>query len=413
MGQSKTITRAELYSILWNEPTSRVSKSYGISDVGLAKICRKHDIPRPPRGYWAQRQHGQKPKQTPLPNPNHNPTIEINEGPPRMDHPNDTTAGTDIGPIEIRVNDTLRGCHELVSRANEELQSAKINADGIITATEERTLNICTSKACMRRALLIIDALLKESQRHEYPVSAGPTITILGHSIKLGIHEIVDEKREPDEEIDLNKPYEFGHSRHKTSRTPSGRLVLSITEGRGYWATGGRCTWRDTDKQRLEDQLDKVLFGLIKTAEMAQRHEEKQKQQAELARQEAARREEEQRQRAERRKQYKAEKARFDELLKQAKDLHRSRQVRELIEAVRTAHTAKGPIAPDSEIAQWIEWATQQADRLDPLRPSPPSILDEHFEEDERPSATAWGSIGRSDVPKTYWEQRNWWNRSR
>lgn len=44
----------------------KLAKTYGLSDVGLAKVCTKHDIPRPPRGYWAQKQLGYSPEQTPL-----------------------------------------------------------------------------------------------------------------------------------------------------------------------------------------------------------------------------------------------------------------------------------------------------------------------------------------------------------
>lgn len=33
---------------------TKVSKRYGISDVALAKVCRKMAIPVPERGYWAR-----------------------------------------------------------------------------------------------------------------------------------------------------------------------------------------------------------------------------------------------------------------------------------------------------------------------------------------------------------------------
>jgi hypothetical protein len=34
------------------------AKHYGISDVGLAKACRRMGVPRPPVGYWAKRAAG-------------------------------------------------------------------------------------------------------------------------------------------------------------------------------------------------------------------------------------------------------------------------------------------------------------------------------------------------------------------
>lgn len=44
-----------------------VAKRYGISDVGLAKICKKLSIPLPTRGYWAKLKAGQIMKKMPLP----------------------------------------------------------------------------------------------------------------------------------------------------------------------------------------------------------------------------------------------------------------------------------------------------------------------------------------------------------
>ena len=37
---------------------SEVATRFGISDVGLAKACRRANIPLPARGYWAKTQAG-------------------------------------------------------------------------------------------------------------------------------------------------------------------------------------------------------------------------------------------------------------------------------------------------------------------------------------------------------------------
>ncbi len=73
----KLVTRKQLYEQVWSTPVSILAKSYGLSDVGLAKICKKHDIPRPSLGYWAKKQHGQTPAVVSLPDPARNPEIEI------------------------------------------------------------------------------------------------------------------------------------------------------------------------------------------------------------------------------------------------------------------------------------------------------------------------------------------------
>jgi hypothetical protein len=45
-----TLHRDVLYKEAWETPMRQLAKCYDISDVGLAKICRKMDIPTPPRG---------------------------------------------------------------------------------------------------------------------------------------------------------------------------------------------------------------------------------------------------------------------------------------------------------------------------------------------------------------------------
>jgi hypothetical protein len=52
--QNTTFERHALYAEIWAEPMTSVAKRYGLSDVGLRKICLKLDVPLPPRGYWAR-----------------------------------------------------------------------------------------------------------------------------------------------------------------------------------------------------------------------------------------------------------------------------------------------------------------------------------------------------------------------
>jgi len=60
-------TRKELYDRVWAGPIQKLSKEYGLSDVGLAKICHRYNIPVPPRGYWAKQQTGKRVSKPSLP----------------------------------------------------------------------------------------------------------------------------------------------------------------------------------------------------------------------------------------------------------------------------------------------------------------------------------------------------------
>lgn len=64
---SRTFTRNEFYNLVWSKPMTHLAKEFALSDVALHKICRKHDIPHPPLGWWAKKAAGKKVTQTPLP----------------------------------------------------------------------------------------------------------------------------------------------------------------------------------------------------------------------------------------------------------------------------------------------------------------------------------------------------------
>src|ERR1051325_5630353 len=202
------MTRLELYNLIWSTPTSQLSKTLGYSDVGVAKICRKHNIPRPPRGYWAKKQAGQTPRQIPLPDPSNNAVIELRV--PNMNQPEAPKERTKVDRPPIKVAESLRGCHELVSLANQELQGAETNDNGMLVLPTGRILDVRVSKGTLRRALLIVDAILKACEASNYSVPRGPAVTIQDAKISFGIVERLETREEQPKEHDLDGHYDFG-----------------------------------------------------------------------------------------------------------------------------------------------------------------------------------------------------------
>src|ERR1700747_559099 len=65
--QPLTLSREDLYELVWSKPMRDLAKDFGISDVALAKRCRRLGIPVPGRGYWARVDAGQTPYRPKLP----------------------------------------------------------------------------------------------------------------------------------------------------------------------------------------------------------------------------------------------------------------------------------------------------------------------------------------------------------
>lgn len=55
---ARTFTREAFHALIWSRPMTHLGKEFGLSDVALHKICRKHGIPVPPRGWWARKASG-------------------------------------------------------------------------------------------------------------------------------------------------------------------------------------------------------------------------------------------------------------------------------------------------------------------------------------------------------------------
>jgi len=58
--------REDLYSLVWTSPVSEIAARLGVSDVALAKLCRRAGIPIPGRGYWQQTEAGRAIESAPL-----------------------------------------------------------------------------------------------------------------------------------------------------------------------------------------------------------------------------------------------------------------------------------------------------------------------------------------------------------
>lgn len=133
----RLLTREEFFDLVWTKPMVQLAKEFGLSDVGLAKACKRHNIPRPDRGYWAKRAVGKAPKRPALPpRPLGAQEIRFSIPPPVAERKTDPELASWIerenDPAnKILVPDTVHRYHALV-RATKDYRSGRGPADGAL-----------------------------------------------------------------------------------------------------------------------------------------------------------------------------------------------------------------------------------------------------------------------------------------
>ena len=53
------VSPLEMQQMVWEMPTTHIAREYGVSDKAVEKFCKKHQIQKPGRGYWAKLYAGQ------------------------------------------------------------------------------------------------------------------------------------------------------------------------------------------------------------------------------------------------------------------------------------------------------------------------------------------------------------------
>lgn len=365
-GQDR-LTREELYARVWESPMRTVARQLGLSDVALAKHCRKMKIPVPGRGYWARRAAGQRIRKPAL--PALPPTDSVT---PRVTHfqQQSMSSAAALPPVpealaaqiafealpenRIRVADTLRGAHELVRITADALESRGTSAGEPLGNRQLPQLDLDVSQAALHRALRIMDALLKALEKRGWRISRGSHddrktyVTILDQRIPFGIREPLKKvENEPAKPVRLRTGEVYTPYQSRYRDEASGRLALVI---RNSWGHGVHRSWDERSGGPLEERLNQFALALATEAfgqlERQRRREEEERRRVEVAQARLA----EQRRRE-------LEVARGRALQDQVARWRASRDMSEYLAAVRERAERSGALEQDGALAEWLCWA--------------------------------------------------------
>ncbi len=392
MAEETRVSREELYEKIWTEPVRTVAKGFGLSDVALAKQCKRLKIPLPGRGYWSKKAAGKNVRRHPLPalppNDAVTPRAKTFSPPPVIADPELPGPVADQIAFEadpantIVVREDLRSPHSLV-KATRDVLEGKGRAESWRVGRQPR-LDIDVSKAQFRRALRIMDALIKAFEARGWKVDLGSGddrksyVTILGQRLPFGIREMLKKIANPPakpERLSDGRMYTPWQAEYRDEH--SGLLAFVIRHDRGH---GVLKSWGETKTRRLEERLGDFIISLVRAAYedlKAERRRVERERQAEEA---AERRREEERRRE-------AEAARVRALLRQSVRWETSRRLRGYLTAVRAAaELLPGGLQADTEFSSWLAWAESFARSIDPLQQplsSLPTVPDSSHETED------------------------------
>lgn len=365
------LTRQELLDLVWSKPMTQLAHELGVSDTALAKICRRHHVPRPPNGYFMKREDRRvKPQELPRIADSRLEAIHIvpRAAAPSTPVPPDIQARIDAEMKRdraIKVSAKLTRPHPLVEATRKHLDKQKPYPDSPRVRSVGPYLCVHVAPASVARAMRILDALLKAAEARGHAIKieeqSGKYVTFMeidGETIPFKLIEKTTRHERAAAEEDEHAESQSWYFSTRYSYSATGRLSLEID---AYSRASVRRHWQDNARHRVEECLNDFFVSALRlSAEAKANRAQRERDQREYARlvQE----------RAERQRRLEAEQERLDELLKQVDAWHLARRIRSFVRAVRGRRGGT---------EEWARWALDHADRIDPCTPSPPSTRKE------------------------------------
>lgn len=366
---SKTFTRREFYDLVWSKPMIHLAKEFGVSDVALHKICRKHSIPNPPLGWWAKKAAGKAVEQTPLPEiESDRPDVIIIRNAPEADWKTQA-----IEVAEEKAKSAHRPSTEIPKRGSvivrntlAALRRGKANEQGLICVRAAGLVPCSVAKQSIGRVAELLPKLEAEGEIHGFRLTTDDEPSRFSdgtQTVKFEITEGYTRRKHdlsPMEKSAIaawqkrigRRDWRYVHGDNYPTLpdwdySTTGRLSVSFEPVWHYRQPTPRRSFNDGKRQRLEDLVEKIAIGIaVVAAAKAERKREDD---------ERARRYEDQCQRREREARFKyIEDRRADELAKLLDTQLRLEKLEVLMEC-SGAETGESDDRRVQEFRHWLQ----------------------------------------------------------
>jgi hypothetical protein len=272
----------------------------------------------------------------------------------------------------------LRQLHPRVRVLRLAMKTAPVIDHGPVKVEEAGNFNLWVSRAQMRRALLILDAVVKGLEAREATFVAGNWRTKhLVAKFQDGTVEFqIIEKMKHEQVLVRKEPVESGFICHHEWRyKPLGTLTFSILD---RYPKGTRKKWHDCPRHRVEDKVGEIVEQMCKNPGLAKQHRERN----EKERDEQKRQFYEAYLRASAPERLDEMKAGLKkEIEDQGRAWEKARATRDFLSACERAMQGDGNEPVREWQARWLGWGKEWVDSFDPLTNGFFSKLKQQFEE--------------------------------
>lgn len=388
------VTREELYALVWDVPLAEVARSFAITDVQLAAVCRRLNVPIPSRDHWTTLAAGGKPKVWPLPRTAKHASASLGQRPARPTPPSavgrpreSTTSPTPVpavataknsGPLHPLTRKTrayFLDVKRRVERHAKRRPDAAYSPDdwpphpdhGRYWCSGEDGYHLCVSLPEVNRALEILDVLTKALTKQGFRISIKQPEHRNRHD--RGESRLVAEKK--GEELHYRMWESYSQRRYtakeqaeaerarqyigKVEYIPNGLFALELS-GTEYRI---QQTFRETNTKTLDQDLSNIVTAFVDAVprQIALREERLEE---ERARQEEAHRRWQEENRTRQEKQL------VENLLHEASRARRFAELRGYLDAIEREAVTTGGLSDVGR--KWLEEARRLIDLYDPMQ---------------------------------------------
>lgn len=343
------ISRQALYERVWAAPLRKIAPEFGVSDVGLAKACRRHAIPLPPRGHWIRVEHGKTSERPALPPSSHGDTISLSLEQSRAQRVSMVSPA--LTGLRVQVSSGTAPLAPFAQATLTALMKARPSSSGLALCGGKAHFKCALSPALFARACRILDAIERKLPEVGGELMRGVDerplcVSFRGQAVTFSLAE-----RYTRSEFIPESERKSAYPRKEYLYTLTGELKLAVD---GYF--DGRKSWSDGARAKLEDKLSEVLAGLAAAAGAMKRVAEERAEQSRLW-------EEQARVRREREEQARRREAFRDSFASEADAWYRHQAAAEYLAHLRQA-VANKQLTEAS--AEWLSLAAQAVADLNP-----------------------------------------------